>query len=272
MRVSAGSIASEDGGRTSGDGGRADPRPPEALMRCLDALERQTVDDFEIVVVDDRSRSTGEAVAPWWNAPHARIVAGEGRGPAAARNLGVQAAHGEIVCFTDDDCRPGDGWLATLERASSAAAEVVAGPTLGDRRRACVRASQLVTNHLVDESREPSGAIGFAPTSNIACRRASMTLPRSTRRSPPRRARIAPGATGCGGSATGSSSSAEAWVLHEPALTVAALWRQHTRYGAGAYRYLGARATGEPAASRRRFYVRLFATRVRRWGGRRACS
>ena len=121
-------------------------------------------------MVDDRSCSTDEVRAVVEHAPHVRIVAGEGRGPAAARNLGVQAAHGEIVCFTDDDCRPGANWLATLERRFECGAEVVAGPTLatGD---VVARASQLVTNHLVDESREPSGAVAFAPTSNIACRR-----------------------------------------------------------------------------------------------------
>lgn len=33
-------------------------------------------------------------------------------GPAAARNAGWTAAHGEIVAFTDDDCKPDPHWLA----------------------------------------------------------------------------------------------------------------------------------------------------------------
>lgn len=35
----------------------------------------------------------------------------EKRGPAAARNRGWQAAEGEIIAFTDDDCIPVQGWL-----------------------------------------------------------------------------------------------------------------------------------------------------------------
>ena len=73
---------------------------PDALTRCLAALERQTVDDFEVVVIDDRSLHRDDVRAAVARTPHARLVEGEGRGPAAARNLGVSVADGGIVCFT----------------------------------------------------------------------------------------------------------------------------------------------------------------------------
>ena len=160
------------------------------------------------------------------------------------------------MCFTDDDCRPGAGWLAALEQRFDGGAAVVAGPTL-PAGGIVVRASQLVTNHLVDESRDASGAIGFAPTSNIACRRA-------VHRAAPFD-EVFPTAAGedrawCDRLRAGGyriEFDADAWVLHEPALTLPGLWRQHARYGAGAYRYLSAR----PSGSRRQsvaFYVHLF--------------
>jgi len=40
------------------------------------------------------------------------LVTPANRGPAAARNLGWQAAAAPLVAFMDDDCLPEDGWLA----------------------------------------------------------------------------------------------------------------------------------------------------------------
>lgn len=48
-----------------------------------------------------------------------RVVSGEGRGPAAARNLGWRAARAPLVCFTDDDCRASPGWIAGLLAAAA---------------------------------------------------------------------------------------------------------------------------------------------------------
>ena len=81
------------------------------LKKCLLALESQDfrpntiVENYEVVVVDD-----GSTDGSWeWleeNSsliPHVRIVAQNHQGPAAARNLGVQEAEGEIIIFIDSD-------------------------------------------------------------------------------------------------------------------------------------------------------------------------
>lgn len=92
---------------------------PELLLRCLHALRTQTLagESFEILVVDDgRSDTTRRLVqrlADEAEHPRVRYLRPEGtRGPAAARNAGWRAAHGEVIAFTDDDTVPLADWLA----------------------------------------------------------------------------------------------------------------------------------------------------------------
>jgi glycosyltransferase involved in cell wall biosynthesis len=97
------------------------------IPAALDGLARQRSSvAFEVVVVDDGSRDATPALA---RAAGARVVAGEGRGPAAARNLGAAAAAGALLAFVDADCAPEPGWLDGLLRAA-ADADLVQGRVL----------------------------------------------------------------------------------------------------------------------------------------------
>ena len=86
----------------------------QTIEQCLDALTRQTVsrETYEIIVVDDGSsdgtRARVEARAG------VRLLVQANAGPAAARNLGVQHAQGEIVLFTDADCVPAEDWIERM--------------------------------------------------------------------------------------------------------------------------------------------------------------
>jgi GT2 family glycosyltransferase len=93
----------------------------ELLGLLLDALEAQdgvTLRDMEVVVVDDGSRDgTWEYLqerrtsAPFPLRAIRRSTAG---GPATARNEGWRSAGGDLILFTDDDCRPAPDWVRTV--------------------------------------------------------------------------------------------------------------------------------------------------------------
>ncbi len=82
------------------------------LSECLDALLAQDYSDYEIILSDDGSTDNTAQVAAKY--PRVKYIRNERRGPAAARNRGLEQARGEIVAFTDDDCRVPPNWLTQL--------------------------------------------------------------------------------------------------------------------------------------------------------------
>jgi glycosyltransferase involved in cell wall biosynthesis len=93
------------------------------LPGLLAALSQQT-GDHELVVVDARSDDGTAALAA---AAGAHVVTAPRRNRSLARNLGVAAAEGDLVAFTDADCVPVPGWVAALEDCLQAA-PLAAGP------------------------------------------------------------------------------------------------------------------------------------------------
>jgi len=95
----------------------------DQLADCLRALLALDYPDYEVVVVDNASRSddTARLVA---DLP-VRYVREERPGLDWARNRGIAEARHDIVAFTDDDVRPDRHWLSAIARAF-AASEVMA--------------------------------------------------------------------------------------------------------------------------------------------------
>lgn len=83
------------------------------IESCVAALKAQTVcpDCYEIIIVDDGSLDGTADIAAKMGA---HVIRQKRKRPAAARNAGIQAASGEIVCFTDADCAPKEDWLEKI--------------------------------------------------------------------------------------------------------------------------------------------------------------
>ena len=81
------------------------------LPRCLAALARQTYGDFELIVVDSASSDGTGRVA---RDHGARVIRVEVPGVALARQVGFEAARGEIIASMDADTIAPPDWLARL--------------------------------------------------------------------------------------------------------------------------------------------------------------
>jgi GT2 family glycosyltransferase len=99
----------------------------DAQLEALASQECSTA--WEVVVCDNGSRDASAQVALSWSArcDAIRLVdASEHPGAAAARNVGAEAAHGELLAFCDADDRVDPGWLDAM-RASLDGADVAGG-------------------------------------------------------------------------------------------------------------------------------------------------
>ena len=87
---------------------------PLRLRWLLNALEEQTLTDFEVAVCfDDRGEETARLLATHPLRPRALRLAPP-TGPAQKRNAAWRATGADWVVFTDDDCRPPPDWLERL--------------------------------------------------------------------------------------------------------------------------------------------------------------
>ena len=96
----------------------------------MDCLSRQTIGNFEVIVVD-------QSASPWQCGRSTGLdlvyVHTDVRGAAHARNTGAFYARGDVLAFTDDDCRPDADWLeAGLKYFEDSAVVGVEGVVISD--------------------------------------------------------------------------------------------------------------------------------------------
>ena len=96
----------------------------ESLCATIDGLRSQSRQPDEVLLVADNNPELFRALE---SLGVGRVLLHAGaRGCAGARNLGLQAANGELVAFLDDDAIPEQGWLERLVAPLEASPSVVA--------------------------------------------------------------------------------------------------------------------------------------------------
>ncbi len=128
----------------------------EALSGCVESALAQSLDEYEVILVDDGSDDGTERLVDELAAAHDRVrvihLPASG-GPGGPRNSGIEAAHGEYVYFLDDD-----DWLGeeALERMYAAAvrndSDIVIGKMVGHGRS--------VPRLMFRESRDQADVLG----------------------------------------------------------------------------------------------------------------
>jgi GT2 family glycosyltransferase len=231
---------------------------PEQLADCVAALDALDYprDRFEVIVVEDV----------------------ECDGPAAARNRGAERARGELLAFTDDDCRPARGWLRGLVDRWAGRPEVAVGgrTTNGLPDNAFAAASQTIVDLVYAHYNGNGVGARFFASNNLAVPaggfRDAGGFDEAFRTSEDR--------DFCArwlASDRRLASAPEAVVEHVPALTLTRFWRKHFEYGRGAYHYHRARPRPFARSVRaemsfHRRLPQLAAPALRKGGIRRAAS
>ena len=132
----------------------------EPTMRdCLESLTKLAYPNYEVIVVDDGSTDQTGAIAEEY--PQFKIIHQPNRGLSAARNVGMAAATGEIVAYTDSDAMPDPHWLTYVALKFTSTDFVgIGGPNLPppeeDWRANCVAAAPGSPTHILldDETAE----------------------------------------------------------------------------------------------------------------------
>ncbi|MBO4815553.1 MAG: glycosyltransferase [Clostridia bacterium] len=75
------------------------------LEKCLDSVLSQTLNDIQIILIDDGSTDNSLEIIKKYANKHSNIIykTKSNEGQAIARNLGIEMANGEFICFVDSD-------------------------------------------------------------------------------------------------------------------------------------------------------------------------
>lgn len=105
------------------------------VAQCLDSIISQTMDDFEIVCIDDGSTDGSGSVLDAYalHDPRIRVVHRENRGVGPTRNEALRMARGEFVAFMDpDDFYPDDKVFERLYSAAHDSSALICGGSLSE--------------------------------------------------------------------------------------------------------------------------------------------
>lgn len=124
---------------------------PDYLAVTLASIQDQARrESAEVIVVDDGRERANEQITTAHGASYVSL--GSPRGPNAARNVGIAAAHGDLLIFLDDDIEAPASWLGAYLDAARELPQVgvFTGPIQarleGRPRRTCGREGAPITH------------------------------------------------------------------------------------------------------------------------------
>lgn len=88
----------------------------DPLKKLLASLAEQSHRDFEIIIVDQNLDDRVDRIVKASPQPISIQHLRSERGLSRARNAGLRAAQGELLCFPDDDCWYGPEFLRAIDR------------------------------------------------------------------------------------------------------------------------------------------------------------
>lgn len=96
------------------------------LPACLEAIERQTVKPFEVIVIDNNSSDDTARIARSY--PFVRVVRERKQGVVHARTRGFNEAKGDIIGRIDVDTLVPENWVASVQEIfADASVDAVSG-------------------------------------------------------------------------------------------------------------------------------------------------
>lgn len=108
-------------------------KPQEYLWECLDSLESQSFpkEDFEVIIILNGEKEPYCTQIEKYISGHKtdiRLLYSEEKGVSAARNIGLDASHGEYIAFIDDDDFVSEVYLEELYSKAASDTIVIAYP------------------------------------------------------------------------------------------------------------------------------------------------
>lgn len=100
----------------------------ECLRDCMDSLEAQTYQDFELICIDDGSTDESDQILAQYEGSFESflVVQQQNQGAAAARNVGIDQARGDYLIMLDSDDIFDPSFLETMmDKAAETKADVV---------------------------------------------------------------------------------------------------------------------------------------------------
>ena len=86
------------------------------IKRTLDSVLKQTIQSFEIIIIDGGSTDNGPSVVKQFDDPRIRFFQQKGTGVSTARNQGVTISQSDFIAFVDADDEWMPQYLETIHR------------------------------------------------------------------------------------------------------------------------------------------------------------